>query len=154
MSFIFVKEIVSFKQKEKESLGASWAYFLDLSTSSPNLALPDPMILQHFYVALSKDSTQFLDITSGGAFLHLSTSKGRTILNKILENTPYTSARDEIPKEEKESIPKQEEISIAESPPISSKDFSIDPEPQIPQILKEEEIHRLDPSFDYRANLY
>ena len=106
VSFIFeIKEIVSFKQKEKESLGASWACFLDLSTSGPNLALLDPMLLQHFCVALSKDSTQFLDIASRGAFLHLSSSKGRTILNKILENTPYTSGHDEIPKEEKESIP-------------------------------------------------
>jgi hypothetical protein len=112
------------------------------------------MLLQHFYVALSKDSTQFLNIASRGAFLHLSTSKGRTILNKILENTPYTSAYDEIPKEEKESIPKQEEISIAKSPPISSKDFAIDPEPQISQMSKEEEIRHLDHCFDYRANLY
>ena len=99
------KEIICFKQKEKESLGASWAYFLDLSTSGPNLALPNPMLLQHFYVALSKDSTQFLDIALGGAFLHLSTSKGRTILNKILENTPYTSSLMKYPRKKRDQSP-------------------------------------------------
>jgi len=42
---------------------------------------------------------------------------------------------------------------MAESPPLPSKDFAIDPEPQIPQISKEEEIQRLNLSFDYEANL-
>ena len=60
---------------------------------------------------------------------------------------------DEPSKEEKESIPKQEESSIAESPSIPSKDSAIDPELQIPQISKEEEIHCLDHSFDLEAKL-
>jgi hypothetical protein len=57
------------------------------------------------------------------------------------------------PKEEKESIPKQGEISIAESPTMPSKDFTIDPEPQIPQTLKEEETHPPNHSFDFDAKL-
>ena len=46
-------EVLSFKQKEKESLGAAWAHFNDLVNSSPNLAIQDPMLLQHFYMGLS-----------------------------------------------------------------------------------------------------
>jgi hypothetical protein len=42
---------------------------------------------------------------------------------------------------------------MAKSPPLPSKYFAIDPEPQIPQISKEKEIHRLNLSFDYEANL-
>ena len=63
------------------------------------------MLLQHFYMGLSKDSTQFLDISSRGAFLHLSASEARAILNKILENTPYTGIHDELPEEEEETPP-------------------------------------------------
>ena len=42
---------------------------------------------------------------------------------------------------------------MAESPPLPSNDCAIDPEPQIPQISKEEEINHLNLSFDYKANL-
>ena len=51
----------------------------------PDLAIPEPILLQYFYLGLSEKSTQFLDITSGGAFLHLSDSEGKAILDTILE---------------------------------------------------------------------
>ena len=47
------REVLSFKQKEKESLGAAWACFYDLVRSGPDLAIQDPMLLQHFYMDLS-----------------------------------------------------------------------------------------------------
>ena len=84
------REVLSFKQREKESLGASWAHLIDLYSSGPDLAIPEPILLQHFYLGLSEKSTQFLDIASGGAFLHLPISEGRAILDTILENSPYT----------------------------------------------------------------
>ena len=40
---------------------------MDLYSYGPDLAIPKPMLLQHFYLGLSKKSTQFLDIASGGA---------------------------------------------------------------------------------------
>jgi hypothetical protein len=46
-----------FLKKEKESLGATWAHFNDLVNSSPNLAIQDHMLLQHFYVGLNGDTT-------------------------------------------------------------------------------------------------
>jgi len=33
------REILTFKQEEKESLGAAWAQFADLATSGPDLAI-------------------------------------------------------------------------------------------------------------------
>lgn len=75
------------------------------------------------------------------------------MLAKILENAPHTNVYDEPPEERKESIPKQRESSMAKLPPIPSKDSAIDPEPQIPQISKKEESHRLNLSFDYEANV-
>ena len=41
-------EVLSFKQKEQESLGTSWAHFNDLITIGPNLAIQDPVLLQYF----------------------------------------------------------------------------------------------------------
>ena len=96
-------EVLTFKQKDKEPLGASWVRFTDLISSGPDLAIPEPVLLQHFYLGLSKDSAQFLDIASRGAFLHLSASVARSILDKILENTPYTGIHDELPEEEEEA---------------------------------------------------
>jgi hypothetical protein len=49
-------EVLTFKQKEKEPLGVSWGHFLDLVALGPHLAIPDPMLLQHFYMGLSKES--------------------------------------------------------------------------------------------------
>jgi hypothetical protein len=63
---------------------------MDLYSSGPDLAIPEPILLQHFYLGLSEKSTQFLDIASGGAFLHLPISEGRAILETILKNSPYT----------------------------------------------------------------
>jgi len=98
------KEVLSFKQKEQESLGTSWARFNDLITTCPDLAIQDPVLIQHFYMGLSKDSMNFLDMASRGVFLHLSARKARTILDKIIGLIPYTtSIHDELPKEEKKS---------------------------------------------------
>jgi hypothetical protein len=65
--------------------------------------LPDHILLNHFYHGLSKEAALHLDISSGGTFTHTSFSEGEAILEKILENTPYTGIFDEFPKEEKKS---------------------------------------------------
>ena len=49
-------EILTFTQKEKESLGVAWACLTDLVSSCPDLAIAEPTLLQHFYLSLSKDS--------------------------------------------------------------------------------------------------
>ena len=99
--------------------------FNDLITTSPDLAIQDPVLLQHFCMGLSKDSMKSLDATSRGAFLHLSASKARTILDKIFGRIPYTSIHDELPEEEKKSSPKQEEeVLIAKPQPLQILRFS------------------------------
>ena len=84
-------------------------------------------------MGLSKDSEQFLDSTSRGGFLHLSASKSRTILDKIIGYIPYTSIHDELLEEEKESSPEQEEkVLIAKPQPLQSQNLAVNPEPSIP----------------------
>ena len=81
------KEVLNFRQLEEESLGTSWDHFNELIITSPNLAISDPMLLQHFYMGLSKDSMESLD-ASRGAFLHLSISEARSMLDRIVERLP------------------------------------------------------------------
>ena len=57
-------EILTFTQKEKESLGVAWACLTDLVSSCPDLAIAEPTLLQHFYLSLSKDYARFLDLAS------------------------------------------------------------------------------------------
>jgi hypothetical protein len=102
-------ELLSFQQKEKETLGAAWARFLSLMNTGPNLSLPDYVVLYHFYLGLSKEDALQLDLSSRGSFAHKSISEGKAIMEKILENTSYTGIYDELPKQTIESSPDQQE---------------------------------------------
>ena len=113
------KEVLNFRQLEEESLGTLWDHFNELIFTGPNLVIQDPVLLQHFYMGLSKDSRKSLDAASRGAFLHLSTSEARSMLNRISGITPYTSIHNELLEEEKESSPEQEEeVFIVKSQPL------------------------------------
>ena len=93
-----------------------------------------------------------LDAASRGAFLRLSTSKARSMLDKISGKTPCTSIHNELLEEEKESSPEQEEkVLIAKSQPLQSQGLAINPEPSIPQNpnpTKEEEIQPFEISCE------
>ena len=52
------KEVLNFRQLEEKSLGTSWDHFNDLIIIGLDLAILDPMLLQHFYMGLSKDSME------------------------------------------------------------------------------------------------
>ena len=113
------KEVLNFRQLEEEYLATSWDRFNDLIITGPDLAIQD-LILQHFYLGLSKDSMQSLDQASRGAFLHLFASEARFMLDRINGKISYTSINNELTEEEKESSPDQEEVLIAKSQPLQS----------------------------------
>ena len=70
-------------------------------------------------MGLSKDSRESLNAASRGAFLHLSASEARAMLDRISGKTPCTSIHYELLEEEKESSLKQEEeVLIAKSQPL------------------------------------
>ena len=91
------------------------------------------MLLQHFYMGLSEDSAQSLDQASRGAFLYLTVSEAKSMLDRISGKTSCTSIHDQLPKVEKESSSEQvEEVLIAKSQSLQSQDVAINPEPPIP----------------------
>jgi hypothetical protein len=46
------------------------------------------MFMQHFLHGLGTESTEYLDMTSGGAFVHCTVEEGKSILDRILSVTP------------------------------------------------------------------
>ena len=72
-------------------------------------------------MGLSKNSKESLDAASRGAFLHLSASEARSMLNRISGITPYISIHYELLEKENDSPPEQEEeVLIAKSQPLQS----------------------------------
>jgi hypothetical protein len=130
-------EILHFKKHEEESLGTYWDRFNDLINTGPDLAIPESILLQYFYIGLSEESRVSLDVASRGAFLHLSISKARSMLKKISETTPFTSSHNKLPEKENKSSPKQvEEVLITKSPPLQSQSLAINPNHQDPKNLR------------------
>jgi hypothetical protein len=67
-------------------LASSWNCFTNLLASSLDLSLQDPILFQHFYKGLDRESKQLLTTTSGGSFLYVSSEKARSILDQILSS--------------------------------------------------------------------
>jgi hypothetical protein len=82
-------ELLNFAQKKGGSLGAVWYRYNQLVLSGPELSIPDAMFMQHFMHWLDTESTEYLDMTSGGVFVHCMVEEGRSILDRILSVTPF-----------------------------------------------------------------
>jgi hypothetical protein len=110
------------------------------------------MLLQHFYVGVSGKTTQLLDTSSGGSFLHPSASEGKEILTKILENTPYTSIPNDPPEDVVEIAPEEEPMIVEHEPLATPLEAST-----ILQVLeppKKEEIPLLEDMFKFEEYLF
>jgi hypothetical protein len=81
-------EVLNFAQKEGESLGAAWSRNNQLALSSPELSIPDATFMQHFVHGLCTKSTEYLDMNYGRVFVHCTVEEGKSILDKILSDTP------------------------------------------------------------------
>ena len=68
LHFFLISRVVSLrsevKQEENESLGMAWDHFNALIDTGPNIAIQDPILLQHFYMGLDRKTSKYLDTTS------------------------------------------------------------------------------------------
>ena len=64
----------------------AWECFNTLINTGPDLAIQDPILLQHFYMGLDRETLTLFNMALGGSFLHVSANARRSILTKILEN--------------------------------------------------------------------
>jgi hypothetical protein len=69
-------------------LGAAWSIYNQLVLSGPELSISDAMFMQHFVHGLGTESAEYLDMTSGGVFVHCTVEEGKLILDGILSATP------------------------------------------------------------------
>jgi hypothetical protein len=72
-------KIISFKQGDNESMSSFMERFELLCKSEPDLSLQDHIILQHLYIGLNKESRSYLNTSSHGSFIHLTSSGARTV---------------------------------------------------------------------------
>jgi hypothetical protein len=84
------------------------------------------VLLQHFWLELSKESALQLDIAARGSFTHNTTAEGEALLDCILENTPPL----ELLRVEPELS--HEEVSLAVAEPVPSIERP-SPEPEDPE---------------------
>jgi len=122
-------DILDFEQLE-ESIAATWARFLHLLASSPDLSMPEDVSLNIFYSSLDIKSAIELDVASGGWFAHTTPAEGRDILDSFLENSFF--ATDHSEPHWKESASSHESPSTIESELSSSTSqySSIEPSPE------------------------
>jgi hypothetical protein len=69
-------------------LGAARSRYNQLALSGTELSIPDAMFMQHFMHGLGTESTEYLDMTSGGVFVHCMIEEVKLILDRILSVTP------------------------------------------------------------------
>jgi hypothetical protein len=72
------------------------------------------VLLQHFWLRLSKESALQLDIATRGSFTHKTIAEGEALLDRILENTPPLEPLSVEPE------PIHEEVSSAEVKLVTS----------------------------------
>jgi hypothetical protein len=65
-------------------LGAAWFKYNQLALLGLESSIPDAMFIQHFVHGLGAESAEYLDMTSGGVFIHCTVEEGKSILDKIL----------------------------------------------------------------------
>jgi hypothetical protein len=68
-------------------LGAGWSKYNQLALSGPELSIRDAMFIKYFVHGLGTKPTKYLDMTSGGDFVHCTVEEGKLILDIILSVT-------------------------------------------------------------------
>jgi hypothetical protein len=69
-------------------LGPALSRYNQLALLGPKLSIPGAIFMQYFVHGLGTESTEYLDMTSGGVFVHCTVEEGKLILDRILSVTP------------------------------------------------------------------
>jgi hypothetical protein len=99
-------------------MGAAWFRYNQLVLSGPELSILDAMFMQHFVHGLGIESAEYLDMTSGGVFVHCTVEEGKLILDRILLVTPLKDLQLKAPhiSEEEPIITYHDDSEVSTSP--------------------------------------
>ena len=141
--------MLPYEKRSSTFIGAAWARFSNLTHAGPNLSIPDHVLLQHFWLGLSKESTLQLDISAGGLFTHKTTAEGEALLDRILENTSFIET---LPAAESSS---HEEVLLVDytNPPSDLVEPTTESSPE-PETPKKKEIPPLEFPFEFEEDLF
>jgi hypothetical protein len=123
-------------------LGAAWSRYNQPALSGPGLSILDAKFMEHFVHELGTESTEYLDMTSRGVFVHCTVVDRKLILDRILSVTPLEDLQFKAPliSEDKpiityldasniSALPVKEELLQLTIPGIGSGDEIEDPTP-------------------------
>jgi hypothetical protein len=113
------------------------------------LSIPDHVLLQHFWLGLSKESTLQLDISAGGSFTHKTTAEGEALLDRILENTSFIETLSAAESSSHEEVP----LVDYTNPPSDLVEPTTESSPE-PETTEEEEIQPPEFSFNIEEDVF
>ena len=68
---------------------------MHLVDSGPPHQMPEEMLMQHFFYGLKPESAHFMNVASEGSVMYRTVAEVRTLLEKVLNSTDYTSISDD-----------------------------------------------------------
>jgi hypothetical protein len=108
----------------------------------PELSIPYAMFMQNFVLGLGTKSAEYLDMTSGGVFVHCTVKEGKLVLDRILLVTPLEDLQFKAPLISEDeliityldtsnisALPAEEELLQLTTPGIGSENEIEDPTP-------------------------
>jgi hypothetical protein len=117
-------------------------YTINLLCQGLELSIPDAMFMHHFVHGLGTESAKYLDMTSGGVFVHCTVEEGKLILDRILSVTPLKDLHIKAPLISDDEpiitypdtsdisvLPAREELLQLTAPGIGSENEIVDPSP-------------------------
>ena len=74
-----------------ETLHETWEHFKGMLVICPHHGIPDLMLGQRFYMGLSDSVKNIVDASAGGAFLSKTWREGQRLLDKMAQNSGWTT---------------------------------------------------------------
>jgi hypothetical protein len=87
----------------------------------PELSIPYAMFMQNFVLGLGTKSAEYLDMTSGGVFVHCTVEEGKLVLDRILLVTPLEDLQFKAP------LISEDELIITLQPAVASPSTRVVP---------------------------
>jgi len=107
------------------------------------------VLLQHFWLGLSKESALQLDISARGSFTHKTIAEEEALLDRILENKSFTETLLSVESSIHEEVPSVVSTSPSHTHVEPTTEFSPDPE-----VMVEEEIQPPEFTFNIEEDVF
>ncbi|XP_073019449.1 uncharacterized protein [Primulina eburnea] len=91
------KDICGIRQLHEETLYEYWERFKQLCASCPQHQIPEQLLVQYFYEALSLFDRNMIDAASGGALVNKTPQEARALISNMAANAQQFGTRQDNP---------------------------------------------------------